>query len=309
MRAVARRPRTTAGITAAGLGVITVVAVLLLTGCRAAGEDGSPGTGSPGTSGTDVVQGSDGQDGGDGVDGSGADGADGTDGFSTGSGPVLGSGQLTSQNITFSGVNTLVVGAHFEVRVTVGEPEQATIRMDDNLTELVDATVSGDQLRLGLTPGASVRNATLLAEVTVAELHRLTASGASQVTVDSVAGGRTLLLEGAGTSRITAAVDVEQLTVSSSGASVTTLSGRAGQLDLNGSGTAGLRLAELTVRELDAELSGTSCAAVAVSDTLAARTSGAATLRYSGNPDVTRRQSSGVSSIASDSSLSDRCGG
>ncbi|HEU0127183.1 MAG TPA: hypothetical protein VFQ48_01045, partial [Pseudonocardiaceae bacterium] len=61
-------------------------------------------------------------------------------------------------------------------------------------------------------------------------------------------------------------------------------------------------LPDLAIRDLDAELSGASCAAVAVSDTLAARASGASTLRYRGAPRITRQQTSGVSSIGVDTS-------
>ncbi|MGH3907681.1 MAG: GIN domain-containing protein [Pseudonocardiaceae bacterium] len=295
-------PRLTAPVLRGG---VIAVAVLLLAGCLgvSVGKDGADGT-----PGVDGLSGADGADGSTGTDG--ADGADGSPGLSY-SDPdaVSGSGQLTSRQLTFSDVTTLVVGAGFVVHVTIGEPEQATIRMDDNLTDLVDTTVTGDQLRLGLKPGASVRNATLSAEVTVRDLDRLTASGVSQVTLASELTGPALHLDASGASRITGAVRVERVEASASGAGTLALSGHAGHLDLHGSGTSGLKLPDLAVRDVDAELSGASCATVAASDTLAARVSGASTLRYSGTPRITRQQTSGVSSIEAAGSLSgDRCG-
>jgi hypothetical protein len=60
-----------------------------------------------------------------------------------------------------------------------------------------------------------------------------------------------------------------------------------------------LLLADLAVRDLDAVLSGSSHATVAVSDTLAAETTSASVLRYRGTPNV-RQQTSGNSSITPD---------
>ena len=43
--------------------------------------------------------------------------------------------------------------------------------MDDNLTDRIEATVTGNELHLGIKPGMSVRYATLFAELTVGELE------------------------------------------------------------------------------------------------------------------------------------------
>lgn len=239
----------------------------------------------------------------------GADGADGSSGVSYSDGEaVAGSGHLTSRQLTLDGVTALDVGANYVVDVTIGEPEQAIVRMDDNLTHLVDVTVIGDRLRLGLKPGASVRDATLSAEVTLRRLGRITSSGVSEVTLVSEVGGERLELETGGTSRVSGPVNVTTLRAVTSGTSTTVLSGQAGRLHLRASGTSRAPLADLTVRDLDAALSGVSCATVAVRDTLSARTSGTATLRYLGTPQIIRSETSGVSSIAQDRAGGARCG-
>jgi len=247
--------------------------------------------------------------GGEGVDE--APGVDGTAGSprvsDSANDPVTGSGHLTSRQLSLSGVRTLLVGAGFVVRVAIGEPEAATIRMDDNVADLVEAEVSGDQLRLGLKPGASVRDATLSAEISVLHLDRLTASGASQVTLAAELAGDALELDASGASQITGPVRVGRLLAAGSGASTLALSGQAGYLDLRGAGTSALRLPELAVRDLEVVLSGASCAAVAVSDTLAASASGASMLYYQGGPRITRQQASGASSIAAGAPPGGRC--
>lgn len=278
---------------------VLLAAVLLLVGCSGTTTGGDGGDGVHGVDNGSATGGL------HGADGVGADGGDGADGDNE---AVTGSGRLISRQLGLSGVTSLLAGSGFVVRVTVGEPAEATIRMDDNLADLVDATVSGDQLRLGLRPGASVRNATLAAEITVPGLDQLAAGGASQVTFASELAGDALELEASGASRITGPVRVERLVAAASGAGMLTLSGNATHLEVRGAGTGVLRLPDLAVRDLDVVLSGASCAAVTVSDTLAASVSGASALSYLGTPRITRQQTSGASSIAAGASRGGRCG-
>ena len=322
-----------------GRAVAILAAMGLLAGClgtSAGGTSGTAGTGTSGTSssggngyggnggdanGGDGGNGGNGGIGGNGGDGyggqgyggnggsahggNGADGRDGADGAPGGSfsdpGAVTGSGRLTSRTIDLSGVTSVVAGAHFVVHLRMGGPARATVTMDDNLTDRVEATVIGDQLRLGIKPGMSVRNATLSAEVTVGQLDRLGTSGASRVMFNPALTSPTLQLVLSGASAVTGPVTVGQVQATVSGAGTLALSGQVQDLRFSAAGGSQLQLADLMVRHLDAMLSGASHATVAVTDTLAAQAAGASVLRYSGTPSVTRSQRSGVSSIVRDS--------
>jgi hypothetical protein len=113
--------------------------------------------------------------------------------------------------------------------------------------------------------------------------------------------GPALQLVVAGTSAVTGPITVGQVQATVSGASTLALSGQVQDLRLSAAGASTLPLSDLTVRRLDVVLSGASHATVTVSDSLAARASGASVLNYRGNPTVTRSQRSGVSSIVRDS--------
>jgi putative autotransporter adhesin-like protein len=307
-----------------GRAVAILAAMGLLAGCLATssgGTFGTAGTGTPGTSssggngyggnggdanggnGGDGGTGGNGGDGygGQGYGGDGADGRDGADGargdgFSD-PGAVAGSGRLTSRTIDLSGVTSVVVGAHFVVHLGMGGPARATVTMDDNVTDRVEATVIGDQLHLGIKPGLSVRKATLSAEVTVGRLDRLGTSGASRVILNPALTSPALQLVLSGTSAVTGPVTVGQVQATVSGAGTLALSGQAHDLRFSAAGGSQLQLADLIVRHLDATLSGASHATVTVTDTLAAQATGASVLRYEGTPSVTRSQTSGMSSI------------
>jgi Putative auto-transporter adhesin, head GIN domain len=319
-----------------GRAVAILAAMGLLAGClgtSAGGTSGTAGTGTPGTSssggngyggaGGDANGGTGGNGGtgyggtgGNGYGGNGGsahggngadgrDGADGVDGAPGGSfsdpGAVAGSGRLTSRTIDLSGVTSVVAGANFAVHLRMGAPARATVTMDDNLTDRVEATVIGDQLRLGIKPGMSVRNATLSAEVTVGQLDRLGTSGASRVMLNPALTSPALQLIVSGTSAVTGPVTVGQVQATVSGAGTLVLSGQVQDLRFSVAGASQLSLADLTVRHLDAMLSGASHATVTVTDTLAAQAAGASVLRYRGTPSITRSQTSGISSITADS--------
>jgi Putative auto-transporter adhesin, head GIN domain len=315
-----------------GRAVVTLAAVGSLAGCLGSSTGGMSGTADTGSSGThnsagngyggnggDANGGGNGGNGGNGYGGWGAngyggngghgtdgrDGADGADGIG-GAGlsdprAVAGSGRLTTQTIDLSGVTSVVAEANFVVHLRMGRPAQATITMDDNLADRVVATVASGQLRLGIKPGMSVRNATLSADVMVGQLDQLATAGASQVTLVPALSSPAMQLNIAGTSAITGPVMVDRMQATVSGAGTLALSGTVAQLHFSAAGASQLPLADLTVRNLDATLSGASHAIVTVTDTVAVEAAGASVLRYKGNPTVTSSETSGMSSIVQDS--------
>ncbi|MGH3765162.1 MAG: head GIN domain-containing protein [Pseudonocardiaceae bacterium] len=296
----------------------------LLAGCLGTGS--SPGEGGPGTAGTSSTSGGNGYGGNGGQGGSGGNGGRGGDGGNgyggwgaNGNGgngyggnggdadggfadpaAVAGSGRLTSRTIDLSGVTSVVVGANFVVQLRAGGPAQAVVRMDDNLVDRIDATVTGNQLHLGIKPGTSVRNATLSAEVTVGQLEQLGASGASRVTLASTITSPALQLVASGNGSVSGPIRISQVQATVSGASTLALSGQVEDLRLSAAGASQLPLTDLTVRNLDAMLSGASHAIVTVSGTLAVEAAGASVLRYRGTPRITRSETSGASSIVHD---------
>jgi hypothetical protein len=317
-----------------GTAVAMVAAVGSLAGCLGTSGGTTPGTGgtgSPGTSssggngyggnGGDANGGGTGGNGGNGYGGwggngyggnggngaGGRDGADGVDGVGgagggfSDPGALAGSGRLTTRTIDLSGITSVAAEANFVVHLRVGRPAQAKVTMDDNLTDRVEATVTGGQLRLGIKPGMGVRNATLSADVTVGQLDRLATGGASRVLLDPALTSPALQLAIAGASAITGPIAVGRVQATVSGAGTLALSGDVQELRFTAAGASQLPLAELTVRYLDATLSGASHATVTVTDTLAVQAAGASGLRYRGNPSVTRSQTSGMSSITRDS--------
>jgi hypothetical protein len=181
--------------------------------------------------------------------------------------------------------------------VATGPAEAVTVRIDDNLVDLLDVGVEGDTLRIGLKPSTGTIDATLEADVTVTTLDELSVSGASTVTVAEPVASHDLAVTVSGASRLVAPLGIEGGGIEISGASHVELSGSAAALEVTVSGASDLDAAALSVGELTIDLSGASHAAVTVTTSLSAGASGASSLTYSGSPEITRSDTSGASSI------------
>lgn len=208
-----------------------------------------------------------------------------------------GSGAVTSVPIEVTPFSAIEASHHFTVRIAIGSPESATLRVDDNLLDVVDVGVHDGTLRVGLRFGTEVTHATLEIDVTVPSLERVTASGASQVRVEGRHEAEHAELTLSGSSELTADLEVGRGHLELSGTSTATLSGAAGTLEVTMSGASHLYADELSVGDLTIDASGASTADVAVSGRLSAAASGASMVRYAGSPDVERSTTSGASSI------------
>ncbi len=296
---------------------VVIVATVLLAGGSLAGCLGTPagptsgagGMGTPGTSSSGGVGGNGGNGyggwGGNGYGGNGGDASAGGEGasgegFSDGA-AVAGSGRLISRTVDLTGVTSVVADASFVVRLQTGAAAQAVVRTDDNLADLVEETVTGNQLHLGIRPGRSIRDATLSAEVTVSRLDRLGSSGASRIILASTVASPALQLVLSGAGSVTGPIRIGRLDADVSGASTLAVTGQVEDCALDAAGGSRLPLAGLTVRHLDATLSGARQTIVNGSDALAAEATGGSVLRYRGTPQVSRSQTSGASSIVHDS--------
>ncbi len=210
---------------------------------------------------------------------------------------VKGSGNVVSREIRVDTFSAVEVSSAFQVNMTVGPAAAVTVRVDDNLVDLLDVGVDGDTLHVGLEPNTGTTDATLEADVTVTALDALSVSGAATVAVADPLASHDLAVTVSGASRLFAGLGIERGGLEISGASHVELSGSAAALEVTVSGASDLEAADLSIGELTIDLSGASHAAVTVRTSLSAGASGASNLIYSGSPEITRSDTSGASSI------------
>ncbi len=105
-----------------------------------------------------------------------------------------GSGNVVTHTFELAPFSILEVGDSFVVNVTVGDTPSATVRIDDNLDDVLDVAVLDDVSTIGLDPDTDVVDATLEADVTVTGLEELGIAGASIVTLSDPLEAGTLAL-------------------------------------------------------------------------------------------------------------------
>jgi hypothetical protein len=193
---------------------------------------------------------------------------------------ISGSGNVVSQEYDLTDFDQVDISHAFNVDVMQGESYSVIVSVDDNLVEHLNVVKQGNTLKIGLKPNFdyTVRNTTLNTEVAMPALTRIEASGASDV----IANGFD---------------STNAFQVKLSGASTVVLTGSAGDLTVDVSGSSDADLAGFPVGGARVDASGASTVIVNVSGRLDVDASGSSDVYYLGDPTLGSIDTSGSSSV------------
>ena len=149
----------------------------------------------------------------------------------------------------------------------------------------------------GMWNGFNWANRKLKAYVTVTNLDRVEASGATYVNLTGTIKSDQLKIDISGASEIKGDLDVNKLAIEVSGASVVRLTGKAQSAFIEASGACMVNGYKLYIDSCKASSSGASGIRVFVKDHLIADASGGASIYYKGTPVSTNLNSSAGSNI------------
>lgn len=194
-----------------------------------------------------------------------------------------------------SGYHALDISGSWEVILQPGEEHHIQLEIEENIREYVRISVDGNTLNVGME-GRVLFTSSPKIYISAPEFVGAEVSGASSVTSASPITGSYFELEVSGASEVQARIEVEKLKVDGSGASDITLTGFCTDLVADLSGSSDLSATGFSAKRAELDLSGASSASLEVTEDLQAHTSGASSIRYSGNPAVTQAES-GASSI------------
>jgi hypothetical protein len=135
------------------------------------------------------------------------------------------------------------------------------------------------------------------AYVSIKEINRLQASGASDVKVSGTLKTDNLKLDLSGASDFEGSIEAKSIQVQGSGASDIKISGSADQANIEMSGASDFKGYDFKVDYCKAEISGAGDLQITVNKELDAQASGASSIKYKGEPVVKKSSSSGASSI------------
>jgi hypothetical protein len=216
----------------------------------------------------------------------------------SGQGPLIGSGNVVTEEFDLSGFDQVEVSSAFDVRISQADQFSVVVRVDEKLEEHLRVQVAGGALEVGLAPNLSILGtATREVEITMPELVRVELSGATQGTISGFESNVDLSVEVSGASKLNGDIRAGDANFEVSGASTVDLSGSGGALVLNASGASTADLSDFAVNDANVEASGASTATVNASGRLDAEASGASRILYLGDPTLGRIDSSGASTI------------
>ncbi len=210
-----------------------------------------------------------------------------------------GSGNVVTEKMDFQDFTSVDVRSAFVVEIIQSDSFSVTIRVDDNIRDLLEVSREGDTLTIDLERRAILRgDVTLEADITMPDLEALSASGASRVSVSGFESSGPMDIEVSGASSVDGDLKAGDTYIEASGASRVELEGSATDLSIEGSGASSLDLADFSADTGDITLGGASDATVNVEDRIdSADVSGASTLRYLGDPSLEDVTTSGASTV------------
>ena len=209
---------------------------------------------------------------------------------------VSGNGNVISESRSIDDFISIDVGGAFEVELIQGDAVALLLEADENLMDIITTEVHNGRLEVK-TMRPVYRSRQLKATITVKELKDLDLSGAVELWSKGQLSVDHLTLDGSGATEIEMGLDAKKITIGISGAGELDLWGKAEAMDVEISGAADIDAVDLEVVDCRIRISGAGEANVNVSGVLDAELSGAATLRYAGDPSSISQRTSGASSI------------
>jgi hypothetical protein len=207
-----------------------------------------------------------------------------------------GNGNVQKQERKVAAFNAIEVSGAFDVFLSQGATQSVVVEADENLLPLIRTEVIGNTLKID--NNKPIHNPKCMkVYITVTDLKRIEVSGAVDLQTQTKLTFTELALNISGATDATLDIAVQKLEISSSGGCNLKLSGMANRVDLDVSGAVDIRAYDLLAESVSLDISGAGEAQINVTKELNADISGAATVRYKGNPAKVDTSISGAGSI------------
>jgi hypothetical protein len=205
---------------------------------------------------------------------------------------VTGSGKLTTDNRSVSGITSLLFAGIGDVTITQGASESLKIEAEDNIMPKIVTTVKGGQLYIGferenwqdmVNPTKGIKFT-----LTVKNLNSIELSGLGSVTIPAFKADKLeIKIGGAGGIKISK-LESAAVTASMNGAGNLELLGKVTNLDVTLSGLGNFSCGDLQVLNAKVNVSGAGGATIWARDTLNVTIAGAGTVGYYGSPKLSK---------------------
>lgn len=209
---------------------------------------------------------------------------------------IKGEGDILTENRGEKDFKSLQISVPGEIHITQGQNFSLKVTAEETLLPYLETEVKNGYLHVYFSH--SVRNVDdLEIEITMPELKNVEMSGSGKLHThgDFSGGTMNLNLSGSGEMKL-ANLDVAYIAANVSGSGSIHLKGAAEELDTHVSGSGEVNAFQCPVEAAEAHVSGSGVAKVQVSDKLIAHISGSGHIEYMGDP-VVEKHISGSGSV------------
>ncbi|MBS1626382.1 MAG: DUF2807 domain-containing protein [Bacteroidetes bacterium] len=203
--------------------------------------------------------------------------------------------------------NSIEVSSAVLLYISQGKETAVAVSVDGNENiDKIKTVVKNGVLKIYVDNGMwnkwSWGDKKIKAYVTVSDINKIEASGASRVIIADKIKASDLKLQLSGASSLKGQIEANTLSLNLSGASSTTLNGTTTTLNIDASGASSIKAYDLMANTCNAEASGASSIRVNVTKEFTKiQASGASSIRYKGDAVVKNFEANGASSIKKDS--------
>jgi hypothetical protein len=209
--------------------------------------------------------------------------------FGGSSSRIEGSGRVIDDVRSITGFNRVTVNGPIDVRIRAADVERVVVHADDNIAPLVETSLLGTTLVIGLRHGSSYRTRSKVeVQVQAVKLAGITLRGNGDILADRVESDVfEASLQGSGDINV-ASLRADTVAVSISGNGDVRAKGMVGTLGLVIDGSGDAHFADLVAKTVAVSISGSGDARVHAMDDLQVSISGSGDVRFRGAPRITK---------------------
>jgi hypothetical protein len=230
---------------------------------------------------------------------------------------TYGSGPIVQKGFVFKDFNKLEISSNFRYEISQSADYSVNVSTHQNISEYLDVYQTSNTVYIKLEGSRGYNNTDAKVTITMPELNSVKVSGASRGTINGfestkplevrlsgasqmdlqVISGQTNI-EVSGASKMTGYIKAQDTDLKVSGASNCTLQGSATKTNVDISGASTVSIGDLVAQAADVSVHGASRATVNTDGDLSLHVSGASTVHYLGQPEITRMDVSGASHVS-----------
>jgi len=213
---------------------------------------------------------------------------------------IKGDDNVISKSYTENGFKDIDVSSALEVHMTQGTAYSLKIEGEKNIVDLLNVKTKGDKLEIDIQDKISFSPTRPIKVFITSPAYRdISGSGAcSFYTVQKLISTGDIKVDLSGSCTAKLELDAKKIVVDASGATDIELLGTATELDIDASGSTAIRAFGLITQITTLDMSGAGDAEVFASKSLSVDLSGAATVKYKGNPSSLKQEISEAGNVS-----------